>query len=80
MGTTASHQLCLEMATLKAAEAIGISDYGIAVGKVADLVLLDANSVSEAIAIAPIDRTTIKRGSIVAQSKSSLNFKGNIKS
>ncbi|PSB05751.1 amidohydrolase [Pleurocapsa sp. CCALA 161] len=80
LGTTDSHRLCLEMATSKAAEAIGISDYGIAVGKVADLVLLDANSVSEAIAIAPIGRITIKRGSIVAQSKSSLNLKGNIKS
>jgi cytosine/creatinine deaminase len=80
LGTTASHQLCLEMATSKAAEAIGIHDYGIAVGKVADLVILDAHSVSEAIATAPIDRTTIKGGKIVAQSKSSLIFRKNIKS
>jgi cytosine/creatinine deaminase len=80
LGTTASHQLCLEMATSKAAEAIGIHDYGIAVGKVADLAILDAYSVSEAIATAPRDRTTIKRGKIVAQSKSSLNFRKNLKS
>jgi cytosine/creatinine deaminase len=78
LGTTASHQLCLEMATSKAAEAIGIHDYGIAVGKVADLVLLKADSVSEAIATAPIDRITIKRGKIVAQSKCSINFKEKI--
>ena len=70
LGTTASHQLCLEMATSKAAQAIGIDDYGIEVGKVADLVLLDAYSVSEAIATAPRDRITIKQGEIVAQSKS----------
>lgn len=80
LGTTASHQLCLEMATSKAAEAIGIHDYGIAVGKVADLVILDAHSVSEAIATAPIDRTTIKGGNIVAQTKSSLIFRKNVKS
>lgn len=80
LGTKASHQLCLEMATSKAAEAIGIHDYGIAVGKVADLVLLGVDSVSEAIATAPIDRTTIKRGEIVAQSKFTLNFRKNLKS
>jgi cytosine/creatinine deaminase len=80
LGTTASHRLCLEMATSRAAEAININDYGIAVGKVADLVILDADSVSEAIATAPISRTTIKRGKIVAQSKFSLNLRKNINS
>lgn len=80
LGTTASHQLCLEMATSKAAEAININDYGIAVGKVADLVILDAYSISEAIAAAPIDRITIKRGKIVAQNKSFLSFSKNAKS
>jgi cytosine/creatinine deaminase len=80
LGTTASHQLCLEMATSKAAEAIGIHDYGIAVGKVADLVLIAVDSVSEAIATTPIDRTTIKRGKIVVQSRSSLDFRKNLKS
>lgn len=69
MGTEASHQLCLEMATSKAAEAIGITDYGVAVGKQADLVILDAASVTEAIAAAPIGRTVIKGGQIVAQNR-----------
>jgi cytosine/creatinine deaminase len=78
LGTTASHQLCLEMATSRAASAIGIDNYGIEVGKVADLVLLDANSVSAAIAAAPLNRTTLKRGQIVAQSNYSLNFKNYI--
>ena len=80
LGTTASHQLCLEMATSRAAEAIGIKDYGIEIAKAADLVMLEADSVSMAIATAPIDRTTIKRGKIVAQRKSSLNFSRNTKS
>lgn len=69
MGTEASHQLCLEMATSKAAQAIGITNYGVAVGKQADLVILDAASVSEAIAAAPMGRTVIKGGQIVAQNR-----------
>jgi cytosine/creatinine deaminase len=68
LGTTASHQLCLDMATSKAAEAIGINNYGVAVGKVGDLVLLETDSVSSAIGTAPLNRTTIKSGQIVAQS------------
>ena len=80
LGTTTSHQLCLEMATSRAAEAIGIKNHGIEVGETADLVILEADSVSTAIATAPIDRTTIKRGKIVARRKSSLNFSRNIKS
>jgi cytosine/creatinine deaminase len=74
LGTTASHQLCLDMATSKAAEAIGINDYGVAVGKVADLVLLETDSVSSAIGTAPLNRTTIKGGQIVAQSSYSAIF------
>ncbi|MBE9181137.1 amidohydrolase family protein [Oculatella sp. LEGE 06141] len=69
LGTPAAHQLCLEMATTRAARAIGIHGYGIAPGGIADLVLLNATSVSEAIAAAPPGRMVIKRGQIVAQSK-----------
>lgn len=69
LGTRDSHQLCLEMATTRAAKAIGIRDYGLAVGNPADLVLLGSTSVSEAIAAPPTDRTVIKQGAIVAQSK-----------
>lgn len=74
LGTTASHQLCLEMATSRAARAIGIKDYGIEVGKIADLVLLEANSVSAAIGTAPLNRTTIKKGQIVARTQYQVNF------
>ena len=79
LGTTASHQLCLAMATTKAAEAIGIKNYGLEVGKIADLVLLEADSVSMAIATAPAKRISIKRGKIVAQTEFSTNFLGNIR-
>ncbi|WP_019505023.1 amidohydrolase family protein [Pleurocapsa sp. PCC 7319] len=79
LGTTTSHQLCLEMATSRAAKAIGIEDYGIEVGKIADLVLLEAKSISAVIGTAPINRTTIKRGKIVAQRHSVINFGENIK-
>lgn len=74
LGTSSSHQLCLEMATTKAAEAIGINDYGIEIGKVADLVLLEANSISDVIGTAPLNRTTIKRGRVIAQNRCSVEF------
>ena len=69
MGTTASHQLCLEMATTQAARAIAIDDYGVEVGKIADLVIVEAESVSEAIGAAPPGRVVIKNGRVVAQRK-----------
>jgi cytosine/creatinine deaminase len=74
MGTTASHELCLRMATTQAAEAIGLKSYGLAVGQVADLVLLDATSVSEAIGTAPIARTVIKHGKVVSVSQRQQRF------
>lgn len=74
MGTASSHQLCLELATTRAARAIGIHTAGVEVGQPADLVLLDAASVTEAIGAAPSGRTVIKRGAIVAQSKLEQRF------
>lgn len=64
LGTTQSHMQCLAMAT--AAKAIGVRNYGIAPGNVADLVIVDATSVSDAVGTAPVGRTTIKRGKIVS--------------
>ena len=69
MGTATSHELCLKMATTNAAKAIGIDKYGIAPGKVADLVILEATSATEAVATAPIGRTVIKQGQIVSRSQ-----------
>lgn len=66
LGTVEAHRQCLAMATTQAAQAIGVSNYGIAPGKVADLVIVDADSVSEAVGAAPGGRTTIKRGRVVS--------------
>jgi cytosine/creatinine deaminase len=74
MGTAAHHQQCLSMATTQAAQAIGISRYGIQPGNIADLVLVDAGSVSEAIGAAPPGRTVIKNGRIVAHTQLSRQF------
>lgn len=69
LGTAASHQRCLAMATTQAARAIGVVNHGLEVGHRADLVLLKANSVSQAVGAAPAQRTVIKAGQIVAQTR-----------
>jgi cytosine/creatinine deaminase len=74
MGTTDSHQLCLEMATTRAANAIGIDRYGIEIGNIADLVLLDVDSVSAAIGTAPHTRITIKQGNAIAKRQDSVTL------
>jgi cytosine deaminase len=76
MGTAPSHELCLEMAPTKAARAIGINNYGISPRKVADLVILEARSATEAIAAAPVGRTVIKQGCIVSRSQRVQQFVG----
>ncbi|MEL6263925.1 MAG: hypothetical protein AAFR12_23020 [Cyanobacteria bacterium J06626_6] len=55
------------MATTQAAKAIGLHNHRIAVGCNADLVILDAASVSQAIGAAPVSRTTIKAGTVVSE-------------
>lgn len=67
LGTPQSHIDCLEMATTSAARAIGVSNYGIAPGNVADLMIINAKSVSDIIGAAAMDRTVIKAGKIVAE-------------
>ena len=69
LGTIAQHQRCLEMATTQAAKAIGIANHALAVGNPADLVILDATSVSQAIGAAPAGRTVIKNGSVIVQTR-----------
>jgi len=74
LGTVASHEYCLKMATTHAAQAMGISNHDIAPGNRADLVLLNAVSATEAFAAAPSERTVIKHGRIVAQNKFQQQF------
>lgn len=74
LGTSQSHELCLAMATTRAAKAIGIDNHAIAPGNLADLVILDAKSATEAVAAAPIERKVIKHGRIVARTKLEQQF------
>jgi cytosine/creatinine deaminase len=69
LGTIAQHQRCLDMATTLAAKAIGIENHSIAVGNPADLVILEAKSVSQAIGTAPVGRTVIKQGKAIVQTQ-----------
>ena len=63
---TPEHQAeILKMATTNAARAVGVSeDYGLAVGKQADLVILDTFSVADALLDLPARSWVLKRGRI----------------
>lgn len=73
LGTVEQHHLCLEMATTRAARAMGLT-HDLQEGGLADLVLLGASSVSEAIALTPAERTVFKRGHLVAQTTLQRSF------
>ncbi|MEB3211770.1 MAG: amidohydrolase family protein [Leptolyngbyaceae bacterium] len=75
LGTPKHHEFCLGMTTTEAAKAIGMADYGLMPGCQADLVILDAASVSEAVGAAPLERTVIKSGVVVAQRRVSQYIK-----
>ena len=49
------------------ARVLGLDRYGVAPGRVADLVLVPANSVAEAVLDHPRRRTVLKRGRLVAR-------------
>ena len=54
---------CIDLATTAPARVLGLgADYGLTVGAWADLVVLDAASVPEAVVARPRDRLVIKRG------------------
>jgi cytosine/creatinine deaminase len=74
LGTTRQHEQCLSMATTLAAQAIGVPNHQIAIGNPADLVILNAQSATEAIAAAPGARSVIKKGALVAQSRLAQDF------
>jgi cytosine deaminase len=49
------------------AQALGIADYGLAPGCAANLLLLPAQNIAEAVVSGPLARTVISRGRVVAQ-------------
>jgi len=64
-GTPAHQSAILDMGTINAARSIGIGDnYGIAVGKQADLVILDTYQIADALLDMPARSWVIKRGRI----------------
>ena len=60
-------RLALEVCTTEGAKVMGIDDYGLAEGSVADLVILPGETVAEAIVSRSHKRRVVKRGSIVAR-------------
>lgn len=59
----------LPMLTDNAAKAIGLTDYGLEVGKKADMVLLDSTSVATAVIDVPERLFVIKNGKVVVETK-----------
>lgn len=62
----ASLELTLRMVTHGGAQVMSAKDYGVGIGDVADLVLVDAETPAEAVAAHPPRRLVLKRGAIVA--------------
>jgi cytosine/adenosine deaminase-related metal-dependent hydrolase len=60
-------QLALETCTTLGARAIGLEDYGLTPGCFADAVLVECETVAEAVAAPPVDRMVIRRGQVVAR-------------
>lgn len=60
-------ELALATATSLAARAIGLADYGLKVGAVADFLLVEAETVAEAVAAPPSRKLVVKAGRIVAR-------------
>jgi cytosine/creatinine deaminase len=67
-----SLELTLRMVTYGGAQVMGVTDYGVAVGDTADLVLVDAETTAEAVVAHPMRRLVLKRGKVVARDGGSL--------
>jgi cytosine/adenosine deaminase-related metal-dependent hydrolase len=59
--------LALDTCTSQGAKALGLASYGIEPGSFADLVLVDCETVAEAVAAPPPRRLVMKRGRVVAR-------------
>jgi cytosine deaminase len=60
-------ELALGTATTGAARLIGLDGYGLGVGDVADLVLVRARCLAEAVARVPVREVVVKAGTVVAR-------------
>lgn len=59
-------EVAFDMVTLAGAKALGLGNYGLAVGAVADFVVLDAEHIPEAVVAVPTARDVYKGGRLVA--------------
>jgi cytosine deaminase len=73
-GMRTDPEICaaFEAAASNGARALGRSDYGLATGQTANLLLLPAETLSEAVVARPLARTVISRGIVVAKNGSLL--------
>lgn len=69
MTSLAAMKQCFDAVTVNAAAAMGLADYGIAVGKPADLVVLDARDPIEAIRLRPPRLAVLKGGRVIAKAR-----------
>jgi cytosine deaminase len=60
-------EMALDICTHGGAAVMGLKNYGLAVGKDADLVLVDGESVADTVANRPPRRLVVKRGHVVAK-------------
>ncbi|MFL6664861.1 MAG: amidohydrolase family protein [Rhizobacter sp.] len=67
MTSQAQMRACFDAVTVNAAKVLGLDDYGIAVGRSADLVLLQARDPVEAIRLRAARLVVVRRGRIVAR-------------
>lgn len=69
-GTPEHQAQILKMSTVDAARAVGVADaYGLAVGKWADLVILDTQAVADTLLDIPVRRWVFKRGRLAMAAK-----------
>jgi len=67
MTSPADMRRCFDMVTAESAAIMGLADYGLAVGKRADLVVLDAGDPAEAIRLRAPRRAVVARGKVVSE-------------
>ena len=67
MSSPAEMRKCFDMVTVDSADIMGLADYGLEVGKVASLVVLDAGDPVEALRLRADRLCVIARGKVVAQ-------------
>ena len=67
MTSTAQMRACFDAVTVNSAKILGLTDYGVAVGKWADFVLLQARDPVEAIRLRASRLVVVRRGQVVAR-------------